>query len=299
MKTVILAGTDNLAFSAADLLNPKELKLIGFATAIKQAWNIYDENGTVKEQIEEMPVMPLDVAVGMEPDSIILVSGTREEDEALKYGLYRGNYRGEVISLFDFFQQFSLKTAAVRKMVWRLNSLGVKGAAADLGAGRGDISWQLNALMPERKLYLFDTFAGYDERDVAIEKKRALSDAKTGEYAFSLREREHLEEKILSRMPYRDMVEIRAGWFPETAYDLEEEKYALVHIDTGLYQPTYTGIQYFFSRLERGGVIFVSGYEYGKNAGVRQAVDDLEEKYGAFLITPVNDLEGTIIITHP
>ena len=54
MKTVILAGLDNLVFTAADLLNPKELKLIGYASAIREAWNIYDENGKVKENMDEM-----------------------------------------------------------------------------------------------------------------------------------------------------------------------------------------------------------------------------------------------------
>lgn len=299
MKTVILAGLDNLAFAAADLLNPKELKLIGFAVTIEQAWNIYDKDGNVKEQIEEMPVMPIEAAVGLEPDIIVLASGTAEEDEALKYMIYRTDYRGEVTSLFEFFQGFSLKTAAIRKMVWRIDRLGIEGAAADLGAYRGDISWQLNALMPDRKLYLFDTFTGYDARDIAKEREQNLSDAKVGDYAFSPREYENLQERILSRMPYRENVVIRQGWFPETAFDLEDEKYALVHMDTGLYNPTYSGIQYFFSRLSKGGVIFVSGYENGKNESVRQAIHDLEVRYGAFLITPLCDLEGTVIITHP
>ena len=44
MKSAILAGLDNLVFSSADMLNPKQLKLIGFATTMEQAWNIYDEN---------------------------------------------------------------------------------------------------------------------------------------------------------------------------------------------------------------------------------------------------------------
>ncbi len=95
------------------------------------------------------------------------------------------------------------------------------------------------------------------------------------------------------------MVEIREGWFPETAYELEEEKYAFVHIDTGLYQPTYSGIQYFFPRLNRGGVILLSRYTDEKTQSVRNAVDDLEEKYGAFLIIPLSDKEGSVVIVKP
>lgn len=256
----------------------------------------------IKENIAEMdkmPVMPLEAAAGYEPDLMLLVSADAEDDQTLKYIVYRADFRGEVMSLFDFFKEFSPKTAVLRKLAWRLNNLGVEGAAADLGAYRGDISWQMNALMPERKLYLFGTFTGYDARDIKKEEELKLSDAKAGEYAFTPKEYEKLDELILGRMPYKDQVVIKKGWFPQTAFDLEDEKYALVHMDTGLYNPTYSGIQYFFPRMSRGGVILLSGYEDGKKSGVRMAVEDLEARYGAFLITPLGDLEGTVVIVHP
>ncbi len=299
MKTVILAGLDNYVFTAADLLNPGEMKLIGFATPIEEAWNVYDNDGNIKENIEEMPVMPLAAAVELEPDCVVLASDCAEEEEKLKYTLFQYDYRGDVISLFDFFKGFSLKTSSLRRLAWRLGNLGIEGAAADLGSGRGDISWQMNALMPERRLYLFDTFTGNDARDVVTEHEKELSDARVGECSLSLRERERIEEMILSRMPYPDNVIIKKGWFPETAFDLEYETYALVHMDTGLYAPTYSGIQYFFPRMSKGGVIMVSGYESGKRQSVKRAVHDLEEKYGAFLITPLSDPEGAILISHP
>lgn len=299
MKTVILAGFDNMVFSAADMLNPKQLKLIGFATAMEEAWNIYDEQGKVKESLEEMPIMPLDAAVGCEPDAIILAVSEEEEAERLKYMLYGGNYRGEVVSLYDRNKDFSAKTAVLRKLSWRLEELGVEGAVADLGAYQGDISWQLNALMPERTLYLFDTFTGYDQRDVIVEQEKGLSGAREGQYGMTQREQDHLIERLLGRMPYPEKVVIRQGWFPKTAEELEDEKYALVHMDTGLYQPTYAGIQYFYPRMSKGGVIVISGYEDGKSMGVRQAIFDLEQQYGAFLFTPLGDADGSIVIMRP
>lgn len=294
-----MAGVNNLTFTAADLLNPKELKLIGFAVNMAQAWNIYDEKGRLRDNLEEMPIMPMDAVTGYNPDCVIIAADHAEGELAVKRVLIQTDFRGEVISLFQMFKGFSSKTAAIRKMAWRLAALGVKGATADLGAYYGDISWQLNALMPDRKLYLFDTFTGYDARDVQKEKEKNLSDARVGEYALSSRQQETLTELLLGKMPYPEKVKIMQGWFPETAFGLEEETYALVHIDTGLYAPTFSGIQYFFSRMSPGGVIFVSQYENGKNLSVRQAVEELEDIYGAFLITPLCDLEGTIIITRP
>lgn len=299
MKTVILAGLDNLVFAMTDVLNPKNMKLVGIASEIKEAWNIYDEDGTLLEEIKELPIMPLETAVTYESDCMVLVAGNKEDEEALKYMVYRTGYQGEVLSLFDISEEFALKTSVLRRVSRRLDELGVEGAIADLGAYRGDISWQMNAMMPERKLYLFDTFTGYDERDVAKEQQLQLSEAQAGTYSLSNNELEHLNERILGRMPYADMVELRPGWFPETAFDLENEKYAMIHIDTGLYAPTYSGIQYFFPRMSKGGVILVSGYTNGKSQSVCQAVRDLEEKYGAFLITPLCDLDGTIMIMRP
>lgn len=213
--------------------------------------------------MDKMPVMPLEAAAGYEPDLMLLVSADAEDDQTLKYIVYRADFRGEVMSLFDFFKEFSPKTAVLRK------------------------------------LYLFDTFTGYDARDIKKEEELKLSDAKAGEYAFTPKEYEKLDELILGRMPYKDQVVIKKGWFPQTVLDLEDEKYALVHMDTGLYNPTYSGIQYFFPRMSRGGVILLSGYEDGKKSGVRMAVEDLEARYGAFLITPLGDLEGTVVIVHP
>lgn len=299
MKTVILAGLDNLVFAATDLLNPKNMKLVGIASEIKEAWNIYDEQGNVLEEIRELPVMPLETAVTYESDCMILAAGNMEDENALKYMICRTGYRGDVMSLFDLSEELSFKTAALRKISRRLDELGVEGAIADLGAYRGDVSWQMNAMMPERKLYLFDTFTGYDARDIAKEQELGLSNARTGEYSLSINELEHLNERILGRMPYADMVELRSGWFPETAFELEDERYALVHIDTGLYAPTFSGIQYFFPRMSKGGVILVSGYTDGKSQAVCHAVRDLEAKYGAFLITPLCDIDGTIMIVRP
>ena len=295
---MIIAGIDNLAFTAADLLDPREYKLIGFGTPIRAAWNVYDESGNILDNIEDMPVMPLEAVASFDPELIVLAADNDEDDEKLKYQLFSADYQGEVVSLREFYKGFSLKTAAIRKLAWRLDSLGIEGSAADLGCYRGDVSWQMNALMPDRKLYLFDTFTGYDNRDIVKERELGLSDAKAGEFALSPLELKSFEDRLLGRMPYEEQVTIVKGWFPETAFDLEDT-FALVHIDTGLYQPTYTGLQYFFPRMEKGGVILVSGYENGRSRSVRQAVDDLEAEYGAFLITPLCDIDGTIMITRP
>lgn len=296
MKTAIAAGMDNLAFMAADLIDPAELKLVGFAVPMREAWNIYGDDGAVRELKDAMPVMPLEAAAGLETDVMILAAGNREDEEALRYMLLKTGYRGEVISLYEHARCFSARAAVIRKLAWRLEELKVSGAAADLGAGRGDAAWQMNALMPGRTLYLFDTFCGYDERDAQRERAMGLSEARAGQFALSAREQENIEALLLGRMPYPERAVIRKGWFPETAFDLEDETFALVYMEAGLYGPTFSGIQYFYPRLCPGGVIVLKDYEDGKSLSVRRAVEDLEKMYGAFQLVPLCDLEGTAVI---
>ena len=128
---------------------------------------------------------------------------------------------------------------------------------------------------------------------------RVPVEAKPGDFALTPYERKHSSSRLLSRMPHPEMVDIREGWFPETAFSLENEQYAFVHIDTGLYQSTYSGLQYFFPRLSRDGVILLSGYTDGKTQSVYRAVSDVEEKYGAFFLMPLCDREGSLVIVRP
>ncbi|MEI3169120.1 MAG: TylF/MycF/NovP-related O-methyltransferase [Lachnospiraceae bacterium] len=55
-------------------------------------------------------------------------------------------------------------------MANRIKEQDIPGSIAELGVYRGDIAWQLNALFPERELLLFDTFQGFDAKDVKTEK---------------------------------------------------------------------------------------------------------------------------------
>lgn len=293
MKTVLIIGMDNLMYTAADLINPKEMKLIGFADTRSEFWNVLDKNGNIKEEIEGMPIMPIDLAPGLNPDIVIIAALDENKNNALKYMIFRTGFTGDVLLLKDLSEKLSIKVSALRRLSYRLDFLGVDGAVADLGCHCGNTSWQLNALMSDRKLYLFDTFEGFIERDVVKEQELKCSEAKVGQFSYKN------AEELLERMPNADNVIIKKGWFPETAFDMEEEHFALVHIDVCLYNPTYAGLEYFFPRMSKGGVIILCGYENDEYAGVRRAVEDLEQKYGAFLMLPLGDLTGTVMIVCP
>lgn len=298
MKTALIIGTDELAFTAADLINPKEIKLIGFGTTMEDSWNVFDEKGDIKDQIEGLPVMPIDLAAGYNPDLVIVAAMDEAANNALKYMIYRAGFEKDVVFLKEMHDELSIRVSALRRLSYRIRTLGIAGEIADVGCYRGDTSWQLNALFPDRKLYLFDTFTGYDERDIAKEKELKCSETEAGgRYAFQKPEIQI--EKLKERLPHPEMAEVRNGWFPETAMTLENEKFALVNLDVQLYLPTYTGIEFFFPRMVQGGIIILNGYGDSHFRGVRKAIEDLEEKYGAFLLIPFGDLEGTSLVVRP
>lgn len=295
MKTVIILETEHLAIPVSDLLNPKEMKLIGIGNTYPDTWNVFKDpaTGELKDDIEGLPVMPIDLAVSLQPDIIVIAATDPEKSHALQYMAIRAGFENDIRFVETMQSEFSVGCAVLRRLARRLDALGIPGSVAELGCHKGDISWQLNVLMPDRKLYLFDTLEGFDARDITKEQALGCSEAAAGQFGNVK------EEALMARLPFPDQVVLKKGWFPETAFDLEGEKFALAYLDACLYQPTFTALEFFFPRMSQGGVIFLSGYESTVYGGVHKAVEDMEAKYGAFLILPLGDLKGSVMIVHP
>lgn len=298
MKTVIIAGTDNRIFSTADYVDTNISKIVGYATTDKKAWNIYYDAGELKWEEGVQPIMPMGEITKFHPDMVVVAVNNNDENEHMKHMLNKLHYQGEVVLIKDFSDRLSLKLAAIRKLSWRFNELEMDGAIADIGCGRCEIARHINAANPERKLYLFDTFTGYDERDISKEREGHYSNCQVGEGALGEQELGKLDEFILHSMPYKEKVKIKKGWFPETLADIKNEKYVFVNVESGLYAPTYHAIKYYIPRLVRGGVIMISHYEDPNQTGVSAAIRDIEKEW-PLLITPLCDIDGTIMITRP
>lgn len=125
----------------------------------------------------------------------------------------------------------------------------VAGAAAELGVYKGDFAKKINEFLPDKKLYLFDTFEGFDQRDIDSEISKKFSDGKQDFSNTSV-------DLVLSKMKDRSKCVVKKGYFPETAKGLEDEQYSFVSIDADLYQPILDGLKYFFPRLTRGGILW-------------------------------------------
>ena len=158
------------------------------------------------------------------------------------------------------------------------------GALAELGVFRGEFAAAMNALLPERRLYLFDTFEGFDPAETAH-----MGLAAAHEYASA--------ELVLRRLPHAESAVVRVGRFPETAAGLEAETFALVSLDADLEESTLAGLRWFAPRMEAGGYLLLHDWNHPGLPGVRAAVRRYEADCERRLPgVPLCDITGTLVI---
>lgn len=160
----------------------------------------------------------------------------------------------------------------------------VPGAMAELGVFRGEFAAAMNALQPERTLYLFDTFAGFDPNEAAPEGLAAAHENASA-------------DAVLRRLPSAEKAVVRAGLFPETAAGLEGETFALVSLDADLEASTLAGLRWFAPRMEPGGYLLLHDWNHPGLPGVRRALERYEAERGRHLpAVPLCDITGSLII---
>jgi len=120
---------------------------------------------------------------------------------------------------------------------------------AEAGVFTGEFAKYINQYFPNRILHLFDTFEGFDARDINKEKEMRYSDSIQGDYC------NNSIELVLSKMTVPENCRIHKGYFPETAKDISGQ-FIFVNLDMDLYEPTYAGLNFFGNRMSnRGGHI--------------------------------------------
>lgn len=277
----MILGAGQMGKAARNLLNLNRMELVA----------IGDNNPKVWDYDAEIQILPVAEALQANPDRVIIGVLDDERTGQLIHQARSLGYQGRIMALGDIYSTFDLRAATFRRLADRVSANGIEGALAELGTYRGDFAWQLNERFPERRLYLFDTFDGFDERDIRVE--REVSSSRAAAHDFS----DTRARDVLARMPYEDQVVIRKGFFPETAQGLEE-RFALVSIDVDLYAPTLAGLEYFYPRLVRGGAILLHDYNSLQFDGVRKAVEEYERRHGMLPLIPLSDLHGTAVITR-
>jgi predicted O-methyltransferase YrrM len=152
---------------------------------------------------------------------------------------------------------------------------GVPGDFAECGCFRGQSTFWMARLLESRgrkdRLHAFDSFQGLSEfmpEDTADGLDRGPE--------WIARVRKHFafpEAQFREVMRRFDFVEVHPGWIPETFETVADRKFALVHVDVDLYEPTRNCLDFFYSRLSTGGFIVIDDYNARDYPGANIAVD--------------------------
>lgn len=166
---------------------------------------------------------------------------------------------------------------------------GIKGDIAELGVYKGHTAKLIHHYAPDKTLHLYDTFQGFDSRDVAGEQ--TVSDRKPPRNHFS----DTSVEGVLRYVnPMNGLVHIHPGVFPESIPESEHDlRYCFVHLDADLYAPIMAGLEYFYPRIEPGGFVLI--HDFNAWPGARKAVSEFFERRPEIPI-PMPDKSGSALV---
>ncbi len=155
---------------------------------------------------------------------------------------------------------------------------GIEGDFAELGVWRGNTAAVLAhfAKLNNRRVHLFDTFAGFDERDLTgVDSDKAAAFHNTSiELVRSVIGRENI-----------GVCDFHPGWFPDSLTDhTRDTKFCAVSLDCDLYEPMRAGLDFFYPRLSLGGVMFLHDYSSGAWAGAKKTVDGFCAEVGEYIV---------------
>jgi len=141
----------------------------------------------------------------------------------------------------------------------------IQGSVADVGVYKGTTAKLFNDYFSEKKIHLFDTFSGFHEKDVAHEKE--TSGAMAGGWNTTL-------DAVKNFVGVSPHIFYYPGYFPDTTELLDhDDRYSLVHLDADLYQPQIAGLEYFYPKVSKGGVIILHDCN-NEYSGSRKALDE-------------------------
>ena len=187
-------------------------------------------------------------------------------------------------------KSYEPRRATLELMSREIYHYGIEGNAAELGVYRGDFAKHINHYFPDRKLYLFDTFEGFDCRDADFDRQAGNWIVEADNFSKTS------VELVLSKMEHKENCIIRKGWFPETA-DGIDDKFCFVSIDADLYQPTIAGLEFFYPRLVHSGVIMIHDFCNEQFSGVRKAVREFCDRNNIGYVC-LSDARGSAVITR-
>lgn len=164
--------------------------------------------------------------------------------------------------------------------VYRVATGQAKGDVAECGCWRGHSSHMIaNALANTcwtGRFLIFDSFEG-GLSEKCTHDRAQLGDTSPEE---TLRQKKWFasdQSTVATILSPFNFVELHKGWIPDVfsrVNGLEARRFALVHLDVDLYEPTLASLRFFAPRMSNRGIIVVDDYASTHFPGATAAVDE-------------------------
>jgi O-methyltransferase len=166
----------------------------------------------------------------------------------------------------------------------------IPGDTAECGARFGTSSFFiLNGLADsDKQHHIFDSFEGLStptEKDHSSDHQ--LSEWRPGDLSAN----EHVTRENLQGFPN---CRFYKGWIPKRFDEVGDHRFSFVHVDVDLYEPTKASLEFFYPRMNAGGMILCDDYGFSDCPGATQAMDDFfRDKQESILHIPTG--QGLVI----
>ncbi|SLN63194.1 TylF/MycF/NovP-related O-methyltransferase [Oceanibacterium hippocampi] len=157
---------------------------------------------------------------------------------------------------------------------------GLQGDFVECGVHKGGTAHAviraLDFAKQPRKFYLFDTFAGFDEKTLTErERQRALY---KNEYESDV------YEEVRKRFSVYPNVEIVRGPVPDTLADVEIDRVAYLSIDMNTVVPEIAAAEHFWPKLVSGATVVLDDYGWPGHEEQKAAFDGFAAERGVPLL---------------
>ena len=137
----------------------------------------------------------------------------------------------------------------------------IEGDMAEVGVYKGGSARIICEAKGSKPIHLFDTFEGLPQMGEVDDQKKLFK----GKFNVSF-------EEVKERLKQYPKVHFYKGFFPATAKPVEDKKFSFVNLDVDLYESTLAGLNFFYPRMNEGGIIM--SHDYANLSGVKKAFDE-------------------------
>jgi Macrocin-O-methyltransferase (TylF) len=154
---------------------------------------------------------------------------------------------------------------------------GIEGDFAELGVFRGNTASILAnyGIQNKRNIFLFDTYEGFDRRDIVGHDNDKV-------VMFSDTTLPAVQRLVGADSEFIHYVK---GYFPNSIIDEHRKRrYAVVSLDCDLYEPMKAGLNFFYPRMTRGGILLLHDYSNCGWIGAKMAIDEFCKENAEFIV---------------